>query len=1218
MERFLKPDRFDTLPESPGSTKSWSHWLKTFNNFISSIQLPDQQVPDKLLLLTNFLSPAVYDFISDATDFDSAIDILKSLYVKPANEVFARHVLSTTKQEPGQPLDQFLQNLKTLSKDCNFKAVSAEENRDAAVRDAFIGGLSSNQIRQRLLEKSSLNLTAAFELARSLEMAEKQSQTFFSQPVASVSTLPLDKPAQGLCQQNASEPQTSSFNSCQNEHCASMMSSNSKKCYFCGYNRHPRPKCPALNAICKGCGKKGHFLRVCQSRNQANSGPTSASVQSDFSPINAAISAAAPSSLAKALITLNLGKTVAKALVDTGSSESYVKPELVEKLGLKKHYSVKSISMASTKHTTKTMGHVYINFQYNNTAYENIKLAILPELCADILLGHDFLEKHEGVEIPFQGKLPTLSVCGLAAANVETPSLFANLKPECKPIATKSRRFSQPDNTFIRSEVQKLLKEDIIEPSNSPWRAQVVVTKDERHKKRLVIDYSQTINLYTELDAYPLPKIDEMVEKIAQYEVFSTLDLKDAYHQVKIKDSDKPYTAFEADGNLYQFKRIPFGVTNGVACFQRIINNVINENNLKDSFAYLDNVTVCGHSQAEHDANLKNLRECARKNGILFNDKGEISKREIGLIGYRVSKGNAKPDPERMEPLRNMPAPSNLKAQKRAVGLFAYYSSWVPKFSDKIHDLNHNTIFPLPDKVKQDFESLKAEIEKASVVTIDYETPLVVETDASDIAISATLNQNERPVAFFSRTLNDSEKKHSAVEKEAYAIVESLRKWRHYLLGRHFKLITDQRSVSFMYDRTRKTKIKNDKIQRWRLELSSYSFECVYRPGEENLAADALSRAFCSAITSNKSLLEIHDSLCHPGITRMYHYVKSKNLPYSLEDIKQMTARCTTCCEIKPSFFKGQNSPLIKATKPWERLSVDFKGPLPTSSRNRYILTITDEYSRFPFAFPCHDMCSSTIKKCFTELFTTYGLPAFVHSDRGTSFMSSELKEFLHSRGIATSRTTAFNPKGNGQVERLNGTLWRTISLALKSEKLPTALWEKVLPNALHSIRSLLCTATNETPHERFFLFNRRSSTGTTLPQWLSSPGPVLLKRNVRHSKYDPLVDEVELLESNPKYAHVRLPDGRETTVSLHQLAPIGETSTPEVSVPETVLNPDSPPCVIEAPSETPVLPRNLNHESNAQNLSENEVSMENLNEGNLKPTPFIRTRPYNLRSREV
>ena len=218
-------------------------------------------------------------------------------------------------------------------------------------------------------------------------------------------------------------------------------------------------------------------------------------------------------------------------------------------------------------------------------------------------------------------------------------------------------------------------------------------------------------------------------------------------------------------------------------------------------------MTICGHSQAEHDTNLKNLRECARKHGIIFNDKGDISKREIDLIGYRVSKGNVKPDPERMEPLRKMPPPPNMKAQKRAIGLFAYYSSWVPKFSDKIHALNHNTIFPLPDKVKQDFENLKTEIEKASVVTIDHETPLVVETDASDIAISATLNQNERPVAFFSRTLNDSEKKHSAVEKEAYAIVEAIMKWKHYLLYNNFKLITDQEAVSFIYDKRRNGKV---------------------------------------------------------------------------------------------------------------------------------------------------------------------------------------------------------------------------------------------------------------------------------------------------------------------------------------------------------------------------------------------------------------------------
>ena len=209
------------------------------------------------------------------------------------------------------------------------------------------------------------------------------------------------------------------------------------------------------------------------------------------------------------------------------------------------------------------------------------------------------------------------------------------------------------------------------------------------------------------------------------------------------------------------------------------------------------------------------------------------------------------------------------------MGLFAYYSSWIPNFSDKIHSINHNTDFPLPEKVKNDFENLKVEIERAAIVTIDHLSPLVVETDASDIAIAATLNQNGRPVAFFSRSLNASEKKLSSVEKEAYAIIESLRKWRHFLIGKHFKLITDQKSVAFMYDMSLKTKIKNDKIQRWRMELSCFSFECVYRPGEENAAADTLSRAFCSASSSVKSLQEIHDSLCHPGITRLLHFVKA-------------------------------------------------------------------------------------------------------------------------------------------------------------------------------------------------------------------------------------------------------------------------------------------------------------------------------------------------------
>ena len=152
--------------------------------------------------------------------------------------------------------------------------------------------------------------------------------------------------------------------------------------------------------------------------------------------------------------------------------------------------------------------------------------------------------------------------------------------------------------------------------------------------------------------------------------------------------------------------------------------------------------------------------------------------------------------------------------------------------------------------------------------------------------------------------------------------------------------------------------------------------------------------------------------------------------------------------------------------------------------------------------------------------------------------MSKELCQFLVSKGIATSRTTPYNPMCNGQVEKYNGTVWRAVTMALKTRGLPITHWQELLPDALHSLHSLLSTATNCTLHERFFRFERRSSTGGSMPTWVLTPGPVLLKRYVCTSKSDPMVDEVQLLQANPQYAHVCHADGWETTVSIRHLAP--------------------------------------------------------------------------------
>ncbi|GFT30829.1 putative retrovirus-related pol polyprotein from transposon opus [Trichonephila clavipes] len=205
--------------------------------------------------------------------------------------------------------------------------------------------------------------------------------------------------------------------------------------------------------------------------------------------------------------------------------------------------------MANSSVVTETEGVCKFNFKIENFTYQNVKLLVMKDLCSDVLIGHDILNTHSSVEIGFDGNRPPLTICSLAVAQVPPVSLFSNLNTDCRPL------------------------EGVIEPSNSPWRAQAFVIRGENHKPRMVVDYSQTINKYTLLDAYPLPKIEE--------------------------DSER-HTAFEACGKLYQFLRVPFGVTNGVACFQRVIDKIIEDEGLTLTYPFIDDVTVCGKDQKKN------------------------------------------------------------------------------------------------------------------------------------------------------------------------------------------------------------------------------------------------------------------------------------------------------------------------------------------------------------------------------------------------------------------------------------------------------------------------------------------------------------------------------------------------------------------------------------------------------------------------------------------
>jgi len=192
----------------------------------------------------------------------------------------------------------------------------------------------------------------------------------------------------------------------------------------------------------------------------------------------------------------------------------------------------------------------------------------------DVILGHEFLKLHESVQFNFGGPEQSLQLGILEPLKCQNPArLFEHMTPDCHPIAAKSRNYSKADQEFIETRISQLLADDIIEPSVSPWRAQLVIAQSENRKKRLCVDYSQTVNKFTHLDAYPLPSMQNIVGNVANYKWYSSLDLRSAYHQVPLLPEERKLSAFEANGRLYQFKRIPFGLKNAAACFQRVTDD---------------------------------------------------------------------------------------------------------------------------------------------------------------------------------------------------------------------------------------------------------------------------------------------------------------------------------------------------------------------------------------------------------------------------------------------------------------------------------------------------------------------------------------------------------------------------------------------------------------------------------------------------------------------
>ena len=274
MDKYLKPARFSCDPNASGADKQFKHWLRTFQNFIKTINTAaptttatatTTETTDgdttataapaddlKLTTLTNYVEANVFEYIQDCQSYDEAIETLTKIYVKPVNEIYARYKLSTCQQAEGESLDTFIQNLQRLSKDCNFKEVNAEEHRRGYVRDAFISGIRSREIRQKLLENTDLSMDDVFLQARTLHTAHTNAAQYNSSHVSCATNVVSDP-------ELYSDSPMSGIENVENV----VAVSAEDNCKYCGFPTHPRSQCPAKKHKCKVCGKSGHWERVC-------------------------------------------------------------------------------------------------------------------------------------------------------------------------------------------------------------------------------------------------------------------------------------------------------------------------------------------------------------------------------------------------------------------------------------------------------------------------------------------------------------------------------------------------------------------------------------------------------------------------------------------------------------------------------------------------------------------------------------------------------------------------------------------------------------------------------------------------------------------------------------------------------------------------------------------------------------------------------------------
>ncbi|KAL0149392.1 hypothetical protein M9458_055303, partial [Cirrhinus mrigala] len=635
--------------------------------------------------------------------------------------------------------------------------------------------------------------------------------------------------------------------------------------------------------------------------------------------------------------------------------------------------------------------------------------------------------------------------------------------------------------------MEKYIKEELakgfIRPSTSLFSAGFFFVKKKDGGLRPCIDY-RSLNEVTIKYRYPLPLVPPALEQLRSARYYTKLDLRSAYNLIRIRKGDEWKTAFSTTSGHYEYRVMPFGLVNSPSYFQAFVNDVFRDMLNRWVIVYMDDILVYSNSYAEHVQHVRSvLQRLVQHKLYAKEEKCQFHQQSIAFLGYIISPEGVAMDETKVRAVQNWPQPRTLKELQRFLGFSNFYRRFIRNFSSVAAPLTamvkkgETRLTWSPDALSA-FHELRRRFTTAPVLRHpDPQLPFLVEVDASSTGVGAVLSQKQGeppktfPCAFFSHKLSPAEKNYDVGNRELLAIKLALEEWRHWLEGacNPFVILTDHKNLEYL----RSAKVLNHRQARWALFFTRFDFTINYRPGSQNLKADALSRihepnhaihppesilpasiivapvtwdvmtditeaqaqdpppaecpdnlTYVPAVLRSRILSEVHTapSSGHPGIKATLDLLHNRFWwPTMRHDTTNYVKNCVTCCTTKTprQLPAGLLQPLPVPKRPWSHIAVDFVTDLPPSQGHTTVLSVVDRFSKGCRFIPLPKLPTAmeTAEALCNAVFRYYGLPEDIVSDRGPQFTSRLCKRKSDVR-IPSGGQRPVDPVTQAQADR--------------------------------------------------------------------------------------------------------------------------------------------------------------------------------------------------------